>query len=236
MTTTGRTAYRLRGPARTAMIRAELYGALSRGLMYPTAELVQAAATGRYAAMIADGLWSLGYPAPPDGLAALAGAPDPGQWAAEYLRLFTQGARVPCPLYETEYTGAHVWMQTQEMADIGGFYRAFGVDAEGSGERPDHLGVELEFMHLLCVKEAVALADGDGDAAAVCREAQQKFLGDHLACWTGIVARAAGDHSRLPAFAALTAAADVFVQADAACLGVTPRRTVEGRSTARETV
>jgi TorA maturation chaperone TorD len=75
-------------------------------------------------------------------------------------------------------------VRTFELADVAGFYRAFGVELRPGTERPDHLGAELEFMQLLAAKEALALGDeGDGERAELCREAARAFLRDHLGRW-----------------------------------------------------
>jgi TorA maturation chaperone TorD len=71
--------------------------------------------------------------------------------------------------------------RTFEMADVAGFYRAFGVEVAPGGERPDHVAAELEFMHLLAVKEAIARDRPDAsEQAEVCRDAARTFLRDHL--------------------------------------------------------
>jgi putative dimethyl sulfoxide reductase chaperone len=93
--------------------------------------------------------------------------------------------------YETEYGLPHEFRQSQELADIAGFYRAFGIRAGGVlRERPDHLAVELEFMHLLCLKEAKALSCALSQEARVCRDAQGSFLKDHLGAWIGLFSQA----------------------------------------------
>ncbi len=74
--------------------------------------------------------------------------------------------------------------RTFEIADVAGFYNAFGVEVESSGERPDHIAAELEFMNLLAVKECIALQEeGEGEHADVCRNTSRAFLRDHLARW-----------------------------------------------------
>ncbi|NIO03931.1 MAG: hypothetical protein GTN74_04765 [Proteobacteria bacterium] len=82
-------------------------------------------------------------------------------------------------LYECNY---HPSFSTfEEMADIAGFYRAFGV---GFGkERADHLSTELEFMRLLALKEAKALLDRQKENLAICNSAQKRFLHSHLGRW-----------------------------------------------------
>lgn len=86
--------------------------------------------------------------------------------------------------YETEFGLPHEFRQSQELADIAGFYQAFGFRlGEVQRERPDHLSVELEFMYLLALKEALALENGSQEQAEICRQAQRHFLRDHLGRW-----------------------------------------------------
>jgi TorA maturation chaperone TorD len=74
-----------------------------------------------------------------------------------------------------------------EMADIAGFYRAFGVDF--SGDRPDHISLELEFMRLLAAKEAKALLDRDGEKGEICVSAEKSFLSSHAGRWASTLSR-----------------------------------------------
>lgn len=67
-----------------------------------------------------------------------------------------------------------------EMADISGFYKAFGLCLES--ERPDHISLELEFMRLLTIKEAGSLMDKNLNID-ICINAQKEFLGSHLGRW-----------------------------------------------------
>lgn len=87
------------------------------------------------------------------------------------------------PLYETSYEGGRgsPGGATFQMADIAGFYRAFGFEA--SGERPDHVVPELEFLALLLMKEAYARISGDAEGAEVCASARGKFVAQHLGEW-----------------------------------------------------
>lgn len=96
-----------------------------------------------------------------------------------YMQVFDP-VRGPFP-YEVEHRKGHEYAKAQIMADVMGFYRAFGVEPQG--DRPDHICAELEFMHLLTLKEAHALNAGQADKAELCREAQQKFLREHLLTW-----------------------------------------------------
>jgi DMSO reductase family type II enzyme chaperone len=74
--------------------------------------------------------------------------------------------------------------RTFELADVAGFYKAFGVEVSPGGQRVDHITSELEFMNLLAVKESIALQEeGEGEHALTCRDASRVFLRDHLERW-----------------------------------------------------
>lgn len=124
--------------------------------------------------------------------------------------------------YETEYGLPHEFRQAQELADISGFYRAFGFVLGGTiRERPDHLAVELEFMHLLAMKEAHAILNGLPEHAELCVDAQAKFLGAHLGTWIDLFAQSLALNTQEGVYPPLAAFSSAFVTADAARLGVT---------------
>ena len=101
-----------------------------------------------------------------------------GELVAEYDTLFRNRA---IWLFSTEYTAKGQFQKTQQLADISGFYRAFGVQIEK--ERPDALSAELEFMYFLIFKSIYAaernIEDG-GEKKALCDDAQAKFFETHL--------------------------------------------------------
>jgi TorA maturation chaperone TorD len=110
----------------------------------------------------------------------------PKPWAEElrptFERLFghTLRGRV-CP-YECEYGRNPLLQQAHQLADLGGFYAAFGLrPASENGERVDHVACELEFLEFLTVKEVVALELEERDGWQVTHEAARQFLRQHLA-------------------------------------------------------
>tara|TARA_Y100000031_G_scaffold139559_1_gene166408 strand:+ start:1545 stop:2162 length:618 start_codon:yes stop_codon:yes gene_type:complete len=107
---------------------------------------------------------------------------------AQYIRAFGHTIRQDYPAYEMEYGQGHVFMQSQSMAEIAAFYRAFGVEA-ASGERLDHIGTELEFMYFLSYREAYALVSGTEEGATVCRDGQRRFVEKHLSRWAPLFLR-----------------------------------------------
>lgn len=111
---------------------------------------------------------------------------------AAYRRLFgltaiSQG----CPACEIEYeSNPDVAYRSQRMADVAGFYRAFGLQLSAhAGERLDHLTVETEFLYLLLAREAAAIQTGNHEGAEVCRSARSEFFREHLGWWLPAFAR-----------------------------------------------
>lgn len=90
-----------------------------------------------------------------------------------------------CPPCEIEYEpNPDICYRAQRLADIGGFYRAFGLQVSSrAAERLDHVTIEAEFLYVLLAKEAAALDAGNHEGAVVCREARRKFFQEHLGWW-----------------------------------------------------
>ena len=95
------------------------------------------------------------------------------------------------------------------------FYAHFGLARELRAELPDHLTVELEFMHFLCWLEHGASARG-ADVAGL-RRAQRDFLARHLRrLAVGLAARC---ESAPPRYAALARQLAEHVAGELAELG-----------------
>lgn len=100
---------------------------------------------------------------------------------SEYIATFDQSKSLN-PLYETEYGRNRPMFKAAELADIAGFYRAFGfeIDPEASREMPDHVSVELEFYSLLMMKARYLLERGDQAGFEILSDGMRKFMTDHL--------------------------------------------------------
>ncbi len=102
----------------------------------------------------------------------------PHEWSDCYRALF-DGA-VQCPITEATYIRRD---KGAIIGDVCGFYRAFGWNhVEDSGERPDHLLVELEFVAMLLIMSARAETE---DQRIVTVEALDAFTQSHLNDWIG---------------------------------------------------
>lgn len=141
--------------------------------------------------------------------------------AHEYERLFAHRNTILCPIYEAEYDSHRATSQPSTLADIMGFYRAFGVEV-AIGDRPDHLAIELEFMSLLTLKEAFALTEGMEEQAEICRVAQCKFLEDHLGRWCAVFVKTLNTHCQLPYFLLAGHVLKKFVSSECRHTGAKP--------------
>src|SRR5262245_24340712 len=151
--------------------------------------------------------------------AAAAGVP--AELGVAYQRLFGHTARGTVPPYETEYGLDDLFRQAQELADIGGFYRAFGLTMDRDGhERNDHLAVECEFLSFLCRKEAFHLLGGDRGSAEEVRGAERLFLKDHVGRFGRAFARALSRESDHPFYRAVGELLDAFLAGECRRLGV----------------
>lgn len=142
--------------------------------------------------------------------------------AHEHRAIFGHTVAHGCPPYETEYGRRHVFGQAQDLGDIRGFYEAFGVRPRRRGERPDHVGCELEFLGLLALKSAIAHATGDVERQEVCRTAERRFLADHAGRWLPALAGRIAARAPGTGYAAVAAIAALAVAAHARAVGALP--------------
>lgn len=142
--------------------------------------------------------------------------------AGEHRAIFGHVVAHGCPPYETEFGRRHVFGQSQELGDIRGFYEAFGVRPHPGGERPDHLACEFEFMALLALKEAIALADCDDRRLLLCRDAARAFLLDHPGRWVRAFAARVAQRAPGSGYAAAAAIGATLVGEHGLALGASP--------------
>ncbi len=161
-----------------AAAHSRLYRMLADGFLYPDSDSFEDMKTGRFRDSIVESCQVLPYAldAAFDGLVASGDYVD---FQSEYLRLFEVGQGMPpCPLYSGIFRGG----RKAVMEEMARFYSYFGLSIEhGSGELPDHLATELEFMHFLAFKELAALEQQKDPAPY--QRAQADFLERQLMSW-----------------------------------------------------
>jgi DMSO reductase family type II enzyme chaperone len=166
--------------------RAAIYSVLALGFQLPTDEMLSRLLTPESKASLAQAATLL-YPERKSdllsGIEALAqaGASDRAALTSRYHFLFGHTARGEITPYETEYGNEALFQQPQELGDLMGFYRAFGLAMKADKhERPDHVSCELEFLMFLALKEAYALEHNDRDMRQETCKAEILFMRDHV--------------------------------------------------------
>lgn len=205
----------------TAIRRSQLYRFLACAFLYPDENWLEEAP------WVADIAQALGAPQLQIDDERLS----TDELQAEHRRVFGLTGSL---CYETEYGLPHEFRQSQELADIAGFYRAFGFVMGGPvRERPDHLAAELEFMHALALKEAYALHNGAVEHAEICAGAQRVFIEGHLGQWIDLFAQSLAHNAHHGPYLALARFAAGFVADEAGRLGahIEPRRLADVQHT-----
>src|SRR5690606_28113280 len=113
---------------------------------------------------------------------------------SEYITLFDNG-RTLNPVNETEYDRRRAMAKGTELADIAGFYKAFGFELDLSldgMEMLDHVGIELEFHALMLMKERHLTEANDAKGVEIVGSAMRSFLTAHLGRFVGAIARRPG--------------------------------------------
>ena len=139
----------------------------------------------------------------------------------EYALLFSLTVGGGIAMNEIEYVDTHGFNKTQLLADISGFYQAFGMQV-AAGERVDFVGVEMEFMHWLLTKERYALDRNEESNVQVCRDATRAFLKEHAGCWVPSVGRRLLQETRLDFYRNVGQALVDFLDSECQRLEVEP--------------
>ncbi|GMU54037.1 MAG: hypothetical protein AMXMBFR33_31830 [Candidatus Xenobia bacterium] len=186
--------------------RIELFRLLAAALSYPTREMRE-----RVTAL---GEALRGHRPELDALLALE--PDEGF----YLRLFE--SQVAASPHETEYGLNRTTRKPIELADIAGFYRAFGVETRQ--DMVDHMAAELEFLAYLLIKEAYAEEQGWEEPRKITARAYASFLEDHAGRWLDFLAERVDSVAPGSFYALATRLAARLVGEEVARLGLEPAR------------
>lgn len=213
---------KVKAEVQEVLARSATYRILSLGFSYPGPEVLGFFKDG-FARKLAEAVSLLRG----DEQSELAGAVEElngtvgclGESEGEYNRLFR--TQLVCTCYETEYDPMGSVRKGQELADILGFYSAFGL-RPSQKELPDHIGVELEFMSVLLQKEAYARLNDWSEKVKICTDARRKFLREHLGIWVFTFCDRLEETSRVGFYRSLARLVSKFMEVEIEALGVEP--------------
>ncbi len=107
--------------------------------------------------------------------------------AVDWTRLFrgVSPSYGPPPPYEGVYIEGAA-SPSDILQAVVQMYHKYSVDVdENAANRPDYIGIELDFLRYLNESEADAWAKGEQETAFGYQAAQQDFLSKHLGRWAG---------------------------------------------------
>lgn len=170
-----------------AQFRGEAYLLLGSLFYYPEDEQVGKLAAAASAVRSYDEL-ALGYPFFPlwrelvENVAELDDV-KPVILQEQYNDLFLATAdRNHCPLNESAHLDSRGQLRGWIVSQVESSYSAggFALSEEARGELPDHVGLELEYMSLLCQREGDGRRDEDGDGVSHLLTLEKAFIDQHL--------------------------------------------------------
>jgi DMSO reductase family type II enzyme chaperone len=139
------------------------------------------------------------------------------QFCAEYVRLFDVGSgrgKPPCPLYGGEYP---LRPRLDVMEELVRFYGFFDLAlSQQDRELPDHLSVELEFLHYLSFRESDAFERGADPSPY--QRAQADFIERQVGQWLPVMRGKLEAQAPLPFFSGLVGLTTDVLRADLNCL------------------
>ena len=173
--------------AEIALCRSGIYEALTLGFRPPVEETVKRLISKKQNSMFVELVSIIDENLIEDvsNLAMEVNAELKDKLKSKYYNLFGHSARSSVPPYETEFGDKNLFQQPHQLADISGFFTAFGLELNvAEHERIDHVACELEFMCFLARKEAYAIQNKKSAMLKETLKAERSFLKDHLARFT----------------------------------------------------
>jgi DMSO reductase family type II enzyme chaperone len=204
--------------------RSLLYSLLSRAFRFPTPEQYERVKGGQFADEVQGHIANLPYNGLKGGELGRGIGMSYEEFQGIFIALFEIGGAYgrPFSLYEAEYGGGRM----KVMEEVLRFYHHFGLRlSEQKRDRPDHLALEFEFMHLLTFKETEALIQGK-DGSAYLR-AEHDFLRFHLNDFVTALAKGM-EGKEVPFYVDLARLAESFSQKELAHLLATSKGGQDG--------
>lgn len=133
----------------------------------------------------------------------------------EYAKLFVGPYELKAPPYGSVYQdgGRRIWGDsTMEVAAI---YKKAGLSMEDDfKEPPDHIAVELEFMHYLIYRETNASINSKIQEVIEFLKYRELFLKKYLGAWISDFSRAIRQNSDNPFYTNLAKCTEIFIKTD----------------------
>lgn len=133
----------------------------------------------------------------------------------DFARLFVGPYSLLAAPYGSIYMEEGRTIMGDSTLDARDFYRDAGVDMDPNFmDAPDHIAVELEFLHLLIFREVEAMRRGDVNDAALRVQEQAAFLARHLGHWVEPFSKSVDKAAETAFYRRLAEATRIFLLED----------------------
>lgn len=130
----------------------------------------------------------------------------------DHARLFIGPYTLLAPPYGSVYLDTERRILGNSTMDVFRRYREIGLMVTKNLKNPpDHITVELEFLHFLIVKELEAINNGDVIELNISLTNQHAFLDRHLCSWLSEFTNNVASNARSSFYQNLAKATEVFV-------------------------
>jgi TorA maturation chaperone TorD len=197
--------------ADSAALRSEIYGLLSTVFREePNEALIRELRGPRLSSIFSDVHVDLGTKFYNDPVSMVK-----EELAIEFARLFIgPGSHISAHesiFCEADSGQGGLW--GKKTVEVKAFIEATGLDYDaGFNGIPDHVSVELEFMHKLTDWEAKKWREEDLDSAEYCLDVQRMFLEQHLLCWVPQFCDAVMSKAEIPFYRAMSELASDYME------------------------
>ena len=172
------------GDPTTAFHRGRLYSLLAIGFDRPGESFQEAVDAGAFGDDLVDSAAIVGDLVAEAASAVASTVDDADVLHGPWASLFGVEEGVTVSPYELTYLPGPLVTNVRDLADICGFYEAFGLEvAPEKNDRRDHLCFLLEFLGQLSLREAYLRTEGDDEGVAVVVDAYRQFVEAHLGRW-----------------------------------------------------
>lgn len=127
-----------------------------------------------------------------------SGTDDYEQLHWDYTRMFIGPLSLPAPPWASYYLEKDQMLFQNVTYQVKLLYQQYGLSA--GNEADDHIGLELAFLHHLCVLTSNALEQGRIDTAFALLGEQEAFIHRHLLAWAPQFSRRIEDEAQTSFF------------------------------------
>lgn len=131
----------------------------------------------------------------------------------DYSKLFVGPYKMHAPPYGSVYLEDGRRVMGCSTMDVRNRYRAEGLEIAVK-DAPDHISVELEFMHFLILEEIEAVKNSVSEKVAYYLEKQRSFLETHLTRWLFIFTDAIEANAKTKFYKSLGRLTKAFIKKD----------------------